>query len=180
MNKEQLSQLFWEYGISSECAGNSDDRSWSDVIHYPLYREEFMTYDMDPNLFDFIRYMRALCIKDAVFYVIIDAEAEDDTYFRYWVDRLNAIPVFSTLRDVDRFLRVEDEPFFVRYEEKKLIDLIEGLQDDAELLINPWEEVTPIKPSYYKECFRLAEGITEDRIKEILEERLRDIRHDFE
>ena len=39
MNNNRICQMFEEYGISSECTNDKNDRLGSDVIHYPLVRE---------------------------------------------------------------------------------------------------------------------------------------------
>ena len=68
MNKEELGQIFEKYGFYSECIYNKNDRSWSDIIHYLTHLELILSYDAAPDYFDFIRYMRAECIKNAVFF----------------------------------------------------------------------------------------------------------------
>ena len=76
MTKEQIYQMFEEYGISTECANDKNDSSWSDFIHYPTHRESILSYYAAPDYFDFIRYMRAECIKNAVFFVPMTSAKE--------------------------------------------------------------------------------------------------------
>ena len=164
MNKEELSRIFEEYGICSECANDKNDRSWSDVIHYSIQRELFLLKDSS----DFIHYMRAECIKNAVFFVPMTPEKE---YYRSYEHESGPIPLFSTQEEATLALEKYGMPTVADCEERTLLELIAALDMSIEVVVNPATECKFVKIGYYKDCLLQAENVTEQRFWEIVKKR---------
>ena len=168
MNKEELSQIFEDYDFYSECAYAKNDRSWSDIIHYPTHRELILSYDAAPNYFDFIRFMRAFCIQNTVFYVPM---TPDKKYYKYYEYESGPIPLYSTKEEAKLAYKKYRMPSVEYCEEKTLMELLENAEKATEFVINPATECKFVKQSYYTDCLELAENIDEKHIWEILEKR---------
>lgn len=165
MTKEQIYQIFEEYGISSECANDKNDSSWSDFIHYPTHRESILSYYAAPDYFDFIRYMRAECIKNAVFFVPMTQEKE---YYKSYEHESGPVPLFSAKEEAKLAYEKYGMPSFEFCEEKNLTELLENSDLSTVFVINPATECEFVKSSHYIACLKLAENIDEKRIREIL------------
>ena len=168
MTKEQIYQIFEEYGISSECANDKNDRSWSDFIHYPTHRESILSYDAAPDYFDFIRYLRAECIKNAVFFVPMTQEKE---YYKSYEHESGPVTLFSTKEEAKLAHEKYGMPSFESCEEKNLMELLENSDSGTVFVINPATECEFVKRSYYVDCLALTENIDGKRIRGILEKK---------
>ncbi len=168
MNKEELGQIFEKHGFYSECIYNKNDRSWSDIIHYLTHLELILSYDAAPDHFDFIRYMRAECMKNAVFFVPMTQEKE---YYKSYEHESGPVPLFSTKEEIKLAHEKYGMPSFEFCEEKNLTELLENSDLSTVFVINPATECEFVKSSYYIACLKLAENIDEKRIREILKKR---------
>ena len=168
MSKEKIGKLFEEYGFYSECATEPNDRSWSDFIHYPTHRELILSYDAAPDYFDFVRYMRAECIKSAVLYVPM---TPDEKYYKCYEHESGPIPLCSTKEEIKLAHEKYGMPSVEYCEEKTLIEMLENSDKTIVFVINPATECELVKQSYYTDCLKLAENIDEKRIREILKKR---------
>lgn len=166
--QEQQYQMFEEYGFYSECATETNDRSWSDFIHYPTHRELILSYDAAPDYFDFIRYMRAECIKNAVFFVPMTSAKE---FYKSYEHESGPVPLFSTKEEAKLAHEKYGMPSFESCEEKNLMELLENSDSGTVFVINPATECEFVKRSYYMDCLALAENIDGKRIREILEKK---------
>ncbi len=166
--QEQIYQMFEEYGINSECANDKNDRSWSDFIHYPTHREPILSYHAAPDYFDFIRYMRAEYIKNAVFFVPMTSAKE---YYKCYEHESGPVPLFSTKEEAKLAHEKYGMPSVEYCEEKTLIELLENSDKTIVFVINPTTECEFVKRSYYMDCLALAENMNEERIPEILKKR---------
>ena len=164
MTKEQICHILEEYGISSECANDKNDRSWSDFIHYPTHRELILPYNAASEYFDFVRYMRAECIKSAVFFVPMTPERE---YYKSYEHERGPVPLFSTEEEAKLSHEKYGMPSVEYCEEKTLMELLESLDKSTVFVINPATECEFVNLSYYTDCFVLAENIHEERIQKI-------------
>lgn len=173
MNKEKLSQIFEEYGTCSECANDKNNHSWSDIIHYPTQREQFLLNGSSDYL-DFIHYMRAECIKNSVFSVPMTSEKE---YYRSYEHERGPIPLFSTQEEAELAHEKYGMPAFANCEERTLLELIGSLDMSDEVVVNPATECKFMKIGYYEDCLLQAENVTEQRFLEIVKKRK--LRGDF-
>ncbi len=173
MTNEQIIKLFFEHGyyLSFDHYDDDGDRSWSDIIHSQPESEYLNKYEDDPDFFDFMWYMRAECIKNAVYYVpkIITDDKED--YFHYEERMDLAIPLFSTIKDAELLYKHGDIPSLECCREIRLMDLINDFDYDVEFHINPLTDCLSVDQSFYINYLALAKNISEDRIKEIIEKR---------
>ena len=166
--QEQIYQMFEKYGISTKCANDKNDRSWSDIIHYPTHRELILSYDTASDCFDFIRYMRVECIKNAVFYVPM---TPDKKYYKCYEHESGPVPLFSTKEEAKLAYEKYGMPSFEFCEEKNLTELLENSDLSTVFVINPATECEFVKSSYYIACLKLAKNIDGKRIREILKKR---------
>ena len=170
MTNEQIRQLFSKHGYYLGFDHyDSDDRSWSDVIHNLPEREYLNTYADDPDFFDFMCFMRAMCIKNAVYYIPTAITNGKEDYFHYEGRVDTAIPLFSTMKNAERLYEHGNIPSMESCKEIKLLDLIDSFDGDVELHINPLTDCLSVRRSYYVDCLALAQSISAERFHKILE-----------